>query len=61
MNTLAEEIILNCIPGGDSCDPQLVADKIREYFKKKEDAQKCKDLNQKAIPAADWNGTNKTT
>jgi hypothetical protein len=26
-----EDLILKCIPGGDSCDPQRVADAIREY------------------------------
>jgi hypothetical protein len=27
-----EDLILKCVPGGDSCDPQGVADAIREYF-----------------------------
>ena len=26
-----EAIIFKCIPGGDTCDPQKVADTIREY------------------------------
>jgi Lar family restriction alleviation protein len=27
-----EDLILKCVPGGDCCDPQQVADAIREYF-----------------------------
>lgn len=29
-----EAIILACVPGGWDCDPQAIADAIREYFKK---------------------------
>jgi hypothetical protein len=28
----AEALIRECVPGGDICDPQQVADNIREYF-----------------------------
>ena len=28
-----EKLIIKCVPGGDICDPQEVADNIREYFK----------------------------
>lgn len=30
---MAETIITTCIPSGDNCDPQQVADSIREYFR----------------------------
>lgn len=33
LDELAEEICKACIPGGQSCDPQQVADAIREFFK----------------------------
>jgi hypothetical protein len=26
------DFISECVPGGDSCDPQVIADSIREYF-----------------------------
>ncbi|MEI6731150.1 MAG: Lar family restriction alleviation protein [archaeon] len=29
-----EEMICECVPGGNSCDPQTVADDIRQYFKR---------------------------
>jgi Lar family restriction alleviation protein len=29
---MPEDLILKCVPGGDCCDPQQVADAIREYF-----------------------------
>ena len=28
-----EKIIQSCVPGGSICDPQEVADSIREYFR----------------------------
>lgn len=27
-----EELILSCVPSGRPCDPEMVADAIREYF-----------------------------
>ena len=32
MNIDVEKLICKCVPGGDICDPQEVADSIREYF-----------------------------
>ena len=33
-----EQMLAACLPGGSSCDPQWVADAIREYAESKADA-----------------------
>jgi hypothetical protein len=33
MNINTEDLIEKCVLGGQSCDPQVVADNIREYSK----------------------------
>ena len=34
-----EKIILECVPGGNVCDPQTVADNIRDFFKNRANKQ----------------------
>jgi hypothetical protein len=33
-----DDFITACVPGGDSCDPQTIADAIREYFSASSDS-----------------------
>lgn len=44
-----DAMLAACIPGGDTCDPQEVADAIREWF-----ADHVVDANKKAPDADGW-------